>query len=177
MASISAFIPQMFAALSGWIAQFNGVLDGSEFLRYSFNVMTALSGLGLVVVSLLLFSGSRGGYASGSEWSYSGPLRRRGGMPRSPHMGPNVPVFGTKSNPLPFRRPRHPFPWNITGLNVNGRPTYKTKPWKPTNLVMSILRNGLVRGIVGWIQYKRGVKKNVPAAAPAVESESGGVEE
>ena len=143
-----------------WIARFNGMLDASDLMRYVVNVSTALSGLGFVAACVLLFSPSRGGYAApGAQWTYSGPLGRRGGMYKAPYAGPNVPVFGTKKNPLPFRRPRHPFPWNINGLNVNGRATYKTKAWKPTNLAMSILRNGLVPGIVGWAQYRKGVKQ------------------
>jgi len=169
MASISSFIPQLFAAASGWIAGFNGSINASGLLLYVINVMTALSGLGLIAASLVLFSRPRGGYGGGSMWEYTGPLRRRGGMA---HVGPNVPVFGTRKNPLPFRRPRHPFPWNITGLNVNGRPTYKTKAWKPTNLAMSILRNGLVPGIVGWARYRRGVKKQAAAKAQLAENKA-----
>ena len=162
MASISALIPQLFDTASGWLSTWNGAIDASPLLLYVINVMTALSGLGVVVASVLAFNFRSGGvYSSGSwgGWGRQNYYRYSGRTPGVRGVGSNTPVFGTKKHPLPYRKKRWPLPWFITGLNVDGRPTYKTKAWKPTNLVMSVLRNGLLKGVVAWGQYKQGVKR------------------
>ena len=161
MASISALIPQLFDTASGWLSTWNGAIDASPLLLYVINVMTALSGLGFVVASVLSFTSPGRGYSSGSwgGWGRQNSYRYSGRTPGARGVGSNTPVFGTKKRPLPYRRKRLLFAWNITGLNVDGRPTYKTKAWKPTNLFMSVLRNGLLKGVVAWGQYKQGVKR------------------
>lgn len=156
MASISAIIPQLFATASAWIVKFNGVVDGS-FLEYVVNVMTACSGLGLVLAAVMMFTGP----VSGASWG-GAPIYTGRGRFSSSRYGANKPVFGTKLNPLPFRKMKWRFPWNINGLNVDGRITYDTKAWKPPNLLKSILKNGLIRGIIGHAKYRHGVKQLAP---------------